>query len=590
VHLKGASPAWRRSRAWHHKLMDRGLPGQVPPFRGQDGPPPAAVAWWKQQLERQQEELGQNATRRRGTPRYGSGSDDDDDLDVSDHRWRRASEVDALRDELRAARRKLDAGQRRERALRRALQHADAQPPLAPSAFEPDISDSRRPLSRPGPPRMPIGTGGLLDQALMESGMLNTEEGRREVAEFLARATAISGVPTPTARQPLPPPPAMQQHAHPPGPAAAIAIGQPEVELQEDNEHAARYGAPAAMRALAFGQDGRGAAVQAAQASQRSAAAQSSSEPQLPCAPPQQQPPPSPPPSAGSSTVPPSEVEGEARKYRVSFADRDLELTAEAMLEELIASEIKVVVRQCVREMVAPMLPSSSKRGAEAAQDGGVYGQIFSTVLTGVVTTETADVVGEVVRQLAEDLVVRRGAERVFEAMVENILADELMPVASEARIAVVADGLLQDAMAPIAREVAVAALFEARGASARVREAEERQQVAERAASGLFERLCLQRLLQHVATNGEVLLLQRQAAELLDELVGEWLARRALAVGREHQQLQSSAVFSAAHTRIAYGALVDEMLAQLRMLAASGLEAGVPPVALETDTEGEDD
>ena len=84
-------------------------------------------------------------------------------------------------------------------------------------------------------------------------------------------------------------------------------------------------------------------------------------------------------------------------------------------------------------------------------------------------------------------------------------------------------------------------------------------------------------------------LLLQRQAAQLLDEMVAEGLARRALAVGQEHAQLQTSAVFGRAHERIAYGALVEEMLAQLVALAPSGLEAGVPPQAPETDTEGEE-
>ena len=72
-------------------------------------------------------------------------------------------------------------------------------------------------------------------------------------------------------------------------------------------------------------------------------------------------------------------------------------------------------------------------------------------------------------------------------------------------------------------------------------------------------------------------------------ELVGEGLARRALIIGQEHQQLQSSAVFGAAHQRIAYGALVEEFLAQLRVLAATGLEAGVPPMAQETDTSEEE-
>ena len=66
---------------------------------------------------------------------------------------------------------------------------------------------------------------------------------------------------------------------------------------------------------------------------------------------------------------------------------------------------------------------------------------------------------------------------------------------------------------------------------------------------------------------------------------MGEGLARRALSVGQEHRQLASSAVLGAAHSRLAYQALVDEFLAQLRVLSSSGLEAGVPPPAEETDT-----
>jgi hypothetical protein len=67
-------------------------------------------------------------------------------------------------------------------------------------------------------------------------------------------------------------------------------------------------------------------------------------------------------------------------------------------------------------------------------------------------------------------------------------------------------------------------------------------------------------------------------------------LARKALSVGEEHAQLQGSAVLGAAHTRIAYTALVDEFLAQLRVLSSSGLEAGIPPPALETDTGSDSD
>ena len=44
------------------------------------------------------------------------------------------------------------------------------------------------------------------------------------------------------------------------------------------------------------------------------------------------------------------------------------------------------------------------------------------------------------------------------------------------------------------------------------------------------------------------------------------------------------------AHRQIAYQALVDEFLAQLRVLSSSGLEAGVPPPAEETDTGSDSD
>ena len=167
---------------------------------------------------------------------------------------------------------------------------------------------------------------------------------------------------------------------------------------------------------------------------------------------------------------------------------------------------------------------------------------------------------------------------------------DELTPLAADARVEVVFEEMLGEAMGPIVREVSVAALSEARGAMARRREGEERALVASVASNGLFERLCLQRFLQHIATSGEVLLLQVQAAEFLDRLVGEGLARRALSTGQEHAQLQGSAVLGAAHQRIAYNALVDEFLSQLRVLSSSGLEAGIPPPAMETDTGSDSD
>ena len=283
---------------------------------------------------------------------------------------------------------------------------------------------------------------------------------------------------------------------------------------------------------------------------------------------------------SASSTAPPSPP-------RRRVIDAEVESTWEALLTSVVAEEAPPLVRASVRALVSQLAPARRPGGSSGG--GGVYGEVFSAVLTDVLSTEAKSVVGEAIEAVADDYVQRRGAERVVEILVEEVLRDELPPLAAEARVAVIAERLLDDAMAPVAREIAVATLYEARGAAARKREAEERAQVATRAAEGLFERLCLQRLLQHVATNGEVLLLQREAAQLLDKLVAEGLARRALAIGQGHSDLQASAVMRAAHERLAYGALVDEMLAQLRALAASGLEAGVPRMAEETDTDGDD-
>ena len=115
----------------------------------------------------------------------------------SDHRWQRASEVDALRENSALT------PQARCWAAAGACASASIAAVEAPSSLvqlpthEPDVSDHRLPRGRaPTQPRLPLGTGGLLDQALM-GGMLNTEAGRREVAEFLAKATAMSTAPHP---------------------------------------------------------------------------------------------------------------------------------------------------------------------------------------------------------------------------------------------------------------------------------------------------------------------------------------------------------------------------------------------------------
>ena len=527
-----------------------------------------------------------------------------------------------LREELRAARRKLEAGERRERSLRRALRDTGLAP--LPSRSRGERHTRAPPMNllsgRGGaadsipPPdgmasRLPIGTGGLLDKVLLESGMLSTEEGRREVAELLARASANSGAAQASAmRAPLPPPPSMTR-------TAATSAGQ-----LADTSTYSLVDEPAAF-SLPFEHGSAPARDISDRTAEPHLARLAPSDPatsgnpvpgfsnmgQPPAAAPQR-----------GQHAPPDKQQQQQLQHMQQmqmhpdeaggfgfggagsgggvpfrYTPADAETTLDAIVAAVVGEEVPALVKQSVREAIAPMLGSTKRRQNDAtgsALDGGVYGQIVQVLMTSVVSSEAEIVVGEAIRGVAEGFVQRRGAERVFESMVEEILTDELTPIAAAARVEVVSDELLGAAMEPICREVAVSVLHEARGAAARSREAVERRMVAEVASEGLFERLCLQRLLQHVATSGEVLLLQRQAAQMLDELVAEGLARRALSVGQEHSQLHSSAVFSAAHQRIAYSALVDEMLAQLRVLAASGLEAGVPPVAPETDTDGEEE
>ena len=109
------------------------LPGAAVPLRPRSASGNQQnVAWWKTQLEMEHSRQQQQPPRARpvsihsganGRPDAWSSEDENAFHDESETVYY-ATEVAALRDELRAARRKLDAGQRRERALRHALQKA----------------------------------------------------------------------------------------------------------------------------------------------------------------------------------------------------------------------------------------------------------------------------------------------------------------------------------------------------------------------------------------------------------------------------------------------------------------------------------
>ena len=120
---------------------------------------------------------------------------------------------------------------------------------------------------------------------------------------------------------------------------------------------------------------------------------------------------------------------------------------------------------------VHPLLEQGTKQAVLLAEISIAFAKGCADALPGALKNLLDKIPIEAV---AADYVVRRGAERTFQAMVEEILRDELSLLAADARVEVVYDRMLDAAMEPIVREVVVAAMHEARGAAARRREAEE--------------------------------------------------------------------------------------------------------------------
>merc|ERR1719163_1274811 len=103
-----------------------------------------------------------------------------------------------------------------------------------------------------------------------------------------------------------------------------------------------------------------------------------------------------------------------------------------------------------------------------------------------------------------------------------------------------------------------------------------------------MVEQLLLERMLQQLACRGEGALLGRASGQMLDELLADTLCRHALRLSRRQSRVADSRVLGAAHRQLANRAMLDELLTQLQMLSASGLEAaGAGDAAAdETDTE----
>ena len=172
-------------------------------------------------------------------------------------------------------------------------------------------------------------------------------------------------------------------------------------------------------------------------------------------------------------------------------------------------------------------------------------------------------------------------------AAVPGMLGD----VAFEARVEVATQQLIDEVVGDYAASSAAAALREARGGAARARETEERALVAEVASQAMLEEMMLERLLQQLASRGEGALLQRASGMLLDEMLANGLCRHALRLARRQSSVRDSLILGSAHRQLANRAMLEEMLAQLQGLSASGLEgerAGETPPETPTESEAE--
>lgn len=274
-------------------------------------------------------------------------------------------------------------------------------------------------------------------------------------------------------------------------------------------------------------------------------------------------------------------------------AEASLERVLDALSDELCAEaaqqQLGGVVKDAVREVVAGMLP---RRPQRAAHEKPVYVELLGAVMSEALAEEGAAVVSEALAELAQDYVGRRAAEREMALLLGEVLGDDLPRVAAEARVEAATAALIDEVVGELAASAAQAAMREARGAAAKSREAHERALVSEVAADAMLEELLLERLLQQLAARGEGALLQRAAGQMLDEMLADAMCRHAMRLARRQSSVRDSLVLGSVHRQLANRAMLEEMLAQLQQLSASGLEAvgagDQPPE--ETDSEGDDE
>ena len=474
------------------------------------------MAWWKQQLEREIADAAAAAVSKerskyrndRPSRRYrrsGYGSSSGDEYDGAASSAAERDRVDELRDALRASRRQLEAGARRERALRRALHDEEELLEL-----EEALTSSDRPRRR-GPRRLDEERGDRLRKPHPPRDFLaGSHHSPRAFPRQYRDEATTDGV---------------------------EVDGWEGVDRPRPRSVVDRL---AEQLALASGCGAPGASCAATSAA----------------------------PTRSTAPLPPPPARSGAGEPFVRPFAAEVEAAASALLEAVLAAETTGVVRGAIRDVVSARVPLRAQRRGER------YEWVWSSLLTDLVADEAPAVVGEALRALASEHVARRGAERTCERLVAELVEEEALAVAAEARAAVAVASVVDDAIEPMLREVAVWAMHEARGAAAKGREREEREAVGACAAECVVEHLLLERLLQHVQTNGEALLMQREAARLLDELLADGLARHALRLSQRRDEVMTSAVLRGVHSQLAYSAVADEMIAQLVRVCASGYDA----------------
>ena len=216
--------------------------------------------------------------------------------------------------------------------------------------------------------------------------------------------------------------------------------------------------------------------------------------------------------------------------------------------------------------------------------------ELWKTILTDLLLDEGTAAVRDALRDVARALTSQRRCERVYDALFADVFTSLMPPLVQEARVEAVAAEILEDLVGTRVEEAAATALREARGKTARARDGAEREAVAACASQLVVDEMLLERLMAHLSTRGDALLVHRHAKQWLDEMLAEGLCRYALNLTSRKEQVRESAVLGTVHAQLAYGAMLDELIGQFVDISATGREAGLEELPDETDESDAED